>query len=224
MKFSSFATRAAVATAILFSLPASQISMAAEGRDISSVNGEVNASPGETYDTLSAVNGDVNVGRGTTADEAKTVNGDVKLDADAKVGSASTVNGSLRVGDGANVTREASTVNGSIDLGKRARIGGNVSTVSGDIDLDGAEVTGRLETRNGNIRLTDGARVHGGIHIRKKTDNGWFGDDEGRDPVKVLICSTCVVDGELRFERAVELRVEQGAKIGQVIGDKVTRR
>lgn len=224
MKFASFATRAAVATAVLVSYTASQVSIAGEGRDISSVNGEVNASPGETYDTLSTVNGDVNVGRGASANEAKTVNGNVRLEADTKVGEASTVNGSLHVGDGANVTREASTVNGSIDVGRRARIGGNVSTVSGNIEVTGAEVTGRLETRNGDIRLEDGARVHGGILIQKKNDNSWFGKDEERDPVKVLICATCVVDGELRFDRAVELRVEPGAKIGKVIGDKVSRR
>jgi hypothetical protein len=32
------------------------------------------------------------------------------------------------------------------------------------------------------------------------------------------------VVGELRFERAAILHVEPGAKIGQVIGDEVTRR
>jgi DUF4097 and DUF4098 domain-containing protein YvlB len=220
MKFSSLAT---VAFVSLTALSVSQISFAGSGRDISSVNGSVNASPGESYDSLSAVNGDVNVGRGASANEARTVNGDVTLDADTKVGRASTVNGSLRIRAGANVTNEASTVNGTIELGKRARIGGNVSTVSGDIELNGAEVTGGLETRNGDIDLLDGARVHGSIHVKKKNDNKW-GDDGDRRPVKVRICSTCVVDGELRFDRAVELNVEPGAKIGNVIGDKVTRR
>ena len=38
------------------------------------------------------------------------------------------------------------------------------------------------------------------------------------------ICATCVVEGDLRFDRPVELRVESGAKIGKVIGDHVTRR
>jgi hypothetical protein len=32
-----------------------------------------------------------------------------------------------------------------------------------------------------------------------------------------------VVEGELRFDRPVELRVDQGAKIGNVIGDSVKR-
>jgi DUF4097 and DUF4098 domain-containing protein YvlB len=225
MKLSSVATIAAVACISVVAWSPSQVSRAGDGRDISSVNGSVKASPGESYDSLSAVNGDVHVARGASANEARTVNGNVTLDTDAKVGTASTVNGSLHIRDGANVTREASTVNGSIDLGKSARIGGDVSTVSGDIELNGAEVTGRLETRNGDIDLTDGARVHGGIHIKKKNDNSWsWGDDGERRPVKVRICATCVVDGELRFDRAVELSVEPGAKIGTVIGDKVTRR
>jgi hypothetical protein len=43
------------------------------------------------------------------------------------------------------------------------------------------------------------------------------------DPVKVHICGTCVVDGDLRFERAAELRVDNGARIGKVIGDNVKR-
>jgi DUF4097 and DUF4098 domain-containing protein YvlB len=224
MKVSSYATIASVACISFVAWSASQVSVAGEGRDISSVNGSVKASPGESYDTLSAVNGDVLVARGASANEARTVNGDVTLETDAKVGTASTVNGSLHIRDGANVTNEASTVNGGIDLGKSARIGGDVTTVSGDIELNGAEVTGRIETRNGDIELTDGARVHGGIHVKKKNDNSWSWGDDDRHPVKVRICATCVVEGELRFDRAVELNVEPGAKIGKVIGDKVTRR
>ena len=81
---------------------------------------------------------------------------------------------------------------------------------------------GTLITRNGDIELTDGARVRGGIHVKKNNDSGWsWGKDE---PIEVHICATCVVDGELRFERPVELRVDAGAKIGKVIGDSVTRR
>ncbi len=197
-------------------------SVAADGRDISSVNGEVTASAGETYGTLSTVNGSVHVGRGVIADLAKTVNGEIEVDDDAKLGEVSTVNGEIAVGQGVTIDRKASTVNGSVALGKRTRVGGDVSTVSGEIELKGAEVGGMLSTRNGDIDLTEGARVRGGIHVKKNNDNNWgWGKKE---PLKVHICSTCVVDGELRFERPVELRVDAGAKIGQVIGDSVTRR
>ena len=97
-----------------------------------------------------------------------------------------------------------------------------MSTVSGDIELEGAEVGGKLTTSNGDIELTDGAHVRGGIHVRKNKGSNW-GWGRRTSP-EVHICSTCVVDGELRFERPVELRVDQGAKIGKVIGDEVERR
>jgi len=213
-----------IAYAFLVTLAATQIAAAGSGRDISSVNGSVDTSPGQVYDTLSTVNGDVHVQGGASAEVAKTVNGDVTLDSDAKVGSARTVNGAVRLRDGASIEHEASTVNGSVDLGQRARVGGDVSTVSGDIDLNGAEVGGSLETRNGDIKLRDGARVHGGIVVKKKNDNGWSWGNDHDDPVKVNICATCEVVGELRFDRAVILHVEPGAKIGQVIGNEVTRR
>jgi cytoskeletal protein CcmA (bactofilin family) len=197
-------------------------SVASDGRSITSVNGQVEAAAGETYDTLSTVNGQVIVGRGVTAKEAKTVNGQILIAEDVKLGKASTVNGQLRIGAGASIDEEASTVNGGVKLAKRARVGGDVSTVSGGIELDGAEVGGSLTTRNGDIELSDGAHVRGDINVKKKNDNGWsWGKDE---PIEVRICATCVVDGELRFERPVDLYVAPGARIGKVIGDSVTRR
>jgi DUF4097 and DUF4098 domain-containing protein YvlB len=219
MKSAAFAI---VATIALFVWGASAVTAASDGRNISSVNGEVTASAGETYGTLSTVNGSVHVGRGVTADKAKTVNGQIDVENDAKLGEVSTVNGGLDIGNDVVIARTASTVNGSVELGKRTRVGGDVSTVSGEIELNGAEVAGLVSTRNGDIELTDGARVRGGIHVKKKNDSNWgWGKDE---PIKVHICSTCVVDGELRFDRPVELRVDPGAKIGKVIGDAVTRR
>jgi DUF4097 and DUF4098 domain-containing protein YvlB len=200
----------------------SPVSSAGDGHNLSSVNGAVSATPNQTYGTLSAVNGQVRVGRGVTADEAKTVNGAVHVEDDVKLGEVSTVNGSLNIGDNVAIARTASTVNGSVTLGKRTHVNGDVSTVSGEIELNGAEVGGRITTRNGDIDLTDGARVRGGIHVKQKNDSNWgWGKDE---PLRVHICSTCVVEGELRFDRPVELRVDEGARIGKVIGDSVTRR
>jgi len=195
---------------------------ASDGRNIFNVNGGVRASAGETYDTLSTVNGDVRVGRGASAEVAKSVNGEIILEEDVKVGRVSTVNGSVRIEDGAAVDHEASTVNGGVHVGKRARVGGDVSSVSGEIELEGAEVTGKLVTFNGDIDLSDGSRVLGGIHVKKpKVDSDW--SSKQNNPPEVHICSTCVVEGELRFDRPVELRVDPGAKIGQVIGDVVRR-
>ncbi|HEU5134075.1 MAG TPA: hypothetical protein VFU13_02925 [Steroidobacteraceae bacterium] len=199
----------------------SPVSFAADGHNVSSVNGSVKGESGQTYGRLSAVNGNVRVGRGATADEAETVNGEIVVEQDARLGEVSTVNGSLDIADGVTVTRTASTVNGGVEIGRNTHVGGDVSTVSGEIELRGAEVAGKLITSNGDIDLTDGARVRGGIHVRKKGSSWGWGKDE---PLKVHICATCVVDGDLRFDRPVELRVDQGAKIGKVIGDSVTRR
>lgn len=218
MKFAAFVVFAFIAFVVWTGSP---VSFAADGHNISSVNGSVRAEPGQSYGTLSAVNGNVRVGRGAIADEAKTVNGEIVVEENARLGEVETVNGSLDVGDGVTVTRTASTVNGSVEIGKRTRVGGDVSTVSGEIEINGAEVAGSVKTTNGDIDLTDGARVVGGIHVKKNNGNWGWGKD---DPIKVHVCGTCVVEGELRFDRPVELRVDSGAKIGKVIGDSVTRR
>jgi hypothetical protein len=194
---------------------------AADTRSISKVNSSVTAEAGQSYDSLSTVNGDVRIGRGASANVAETVNGSITIEDDAKVGTASTVNGSLELGEGVSIAKDASTVNGGVKLEKRARVGGNLSTVNGDIDLEGAEVKGRLTTVAGDIDLTEGARIEGGIHIEKPSGTNWFQKKDER--ISVHICATCVVNGDLRFDRPVTLRVESGAKIGKVVGDDVKR-
>jgi DUF4097 and DUF4098 domain-containing protein YvlB len=220
MKFATL-----VVSAVFVAFAGSPVSQAANGRDITSVNGSVTAASGETYDSLTAVNGNVRVGSGAIVENAKTVNGEIKVESNAKVGEVKTVNGSLDIGDDVAIARNATTVNGGIDVGNRSNVGGDVTSVNGEIEIKGAEVGGQIITSNGDIELTNGAHVRGGIHIKKPNDNSWgFGKDDDDDQPKVHICSTCIVDGELRFDRAVELRVDAGAKIGKVIGDKVTRR
>jgi len=208
-----------VAALALFAWQSCPVS-AGDGRNITNINGSVHASSGETYDTLSTVNGDVRVARGASADVARSVNGEIVLEQDVKVGSVSTVNGSVRIDEGVAVSREASTVNGSVSLRKRAHVGGDVSSVSGDLDLEGAEVVGQLETYNGDIDLSNGARVIGGIHVKRPKGSDW----SHNTAPEVHICATCVVEGDLRFDRPVELRVDAGAKIGKVIGEDVRRR
>ena len=150
------------------------------------------------------------------------MNGEIEVENNVKIGELSTVNGSVDIGEDVAVERNASTVNGGIELGKRSRVGGNVTTMNGGIEIGGGEVGGQIVTTKGDIELTDGARVHGGIHVKKNNGSDWgWGKD---DPPKVHICSTCVVDGDLQFDRPVELRVDDGAKIGKVIGENVTRR
>ena len=212
----------AVAALLWLAWAGSPLTFAADGNNLTAVNSSVSAQDGQTYGTLSTVNGDVSVGRGAIAQEARTVNGSIHLEADARVGEAHTVNGSLHLSEGVTIERELDTVNGNIDMRKRTRVGGDVATVSGEIEMEGGEVGGELRTVNGDIELTEGAHVRGGIYVKKSKGAGWsWGKD---DPVKVRICATCVVEGDLRFEKPVELRVESGARIGKVIGDSVIRK
>lgn len=197
----------------------SPVSHAGEGRDVSSVNKSVSADPGQSYGKLSTVNGHVRVGRGASASEAKTVNGSIHVEEDARLGNMTTVNGSLDIAEGVSIEREARTVNGGVKMRRRSRVGGDVGTVNGYVKLEGAEVGGQIVTNNGDIDLRDGTHVRGGIHVKKSQNWGW----NKPDPNEVNICATCVVDGELRFDRPVKLRVEKGARIGPVIGDEVTR-
>lgn len=220
MKVATLATAAIVALVVW---AGTGPSLAGGSRNVTAINDSVEAQSGQTYDNVNTVNGDVTVRSGATVDSAHTVNGEVVIEKDAKVGNVNTVNGSLEIGEGASVAREASTVNGGVEIAKRARVGGAVSTVSGEIELNGAEVGGTVTSVNGDIDLTDGARVRGDLVV-KKPNNDWNRNKDRGDPVKVHVCSTCVVEGELRFERPVELRVDDGAKIGRVIGDQVTRR
>jgi DUF4097 and DUF4098 domain-containing protein YvlB len=221
MKFATLVVSALVVFAISARSP---VSIAGDGRDVTSVNGSVSASAGETYDSLTAVNGNVHIGSRAIVESAKTVNGEIKVESNARVGDVKTVNGSLDIRDDVAITRNATTVNGGIDVGSHSNVGGDVTSVNGEIEIKGAEIGGQIITSNGDIELTDGAHVRGGIHIKKPNDSNWGWGKEDEDPPKVHICSTCVVDGELRFDRAVILHVEDGARIGKVIGDKVTRR
>ena len=220
MKYATFAVVAVIA---FVAGAGNRPSLASDSRSVTAINDSVEASAGQTYDKVTTVNGSVHVRSGATVETAHTVNGEVELESDAQVGTVNTVNGELEIGAGASVARDATTVNGGIRMAKHTRVGGGVSTVSGEIELNGTEVGGTVSTVNGDIDLTDGARVRGDLLVKKPTGNwGWNKGHE--DPVKVHICASCVVEGDLRFERPVELRVDNGAKIGKVIGDQVTRR
>ena len=196
------------------------VSVAGDGHNLTGVNGNVSAAAGTSYDNVSSVNGDVRLGRGASASVAKTVNGDIRIEDEARVGEATTVNGSVRADRGAQISHDARAVNGSIEILERARVGGDVTTANGSIEVDGGEVNGLITTRNGNIELRSGARVLGGIHVLEDTNSRHWGRS---DPPRVDIGENCVVEGTLRFDREVVLKVHPTAKIGQVVGDKVRK-
>jgi hypothetical protein len=68
---------------------------------------------------------------------------------------------------------------------------------------------------NGDVRVGAGSRIDGGILVAKS--GGWFSTGWGKAP-RITIESGAVVNGTLRFEREVELRIADGAVVGPIEG------
>jgi DUF4097 and DUF4098 domain-containing protein YvlB len=183
--------------------------------NISKVNSSITLEPGREAGDVSTVNGSVTIGSGARVRDVETVNGSIRLGARAQARSVETVNGGVTLGEGALVSDGVSAVNGSLTLQRGARVDGRLENVNGDFELDGADVRGGLETVNGDVRVGTGSHVEGGILVDKS--GGWFKVGAGRPP-RITIESGAVVNGTLRFEREVELRVADGAVIGSVEG------
>jgi hypothetical protein len=75
-------------------------------------------------------------------------------------------------------------------------------------------VSGQLQTVSGDITVGAKSHVRGGIHVEKPHGIS-FG--RSRTP-RIVIGPNAIVDGELRFDRTVELYVHPTAKIGHVTG------
>jgi DUF4097 and DUF4098 domain-containing protein YvlB len=184
-------------------------------------------------DESTKVNGSIHVPAGRQPGAAATVNGSIHVDDDAAVTSATTVNGSVHLGDHATAT-SLNSVNGSIALGKGAHVSGSVSSVNGELTLqDGAEVSGSLanvngkitltvahvgggiKTVNGSMKITGASHVEGGILVQKSSGEL---TQLLRDVPRIVVGPGATVQGELRFERKVELYVSDKATIGTVTG------
>ena len=150
---------------------------------------------GSTAD-ISKVNSSITVAPGQEAGDVSTVNGSIEIGADARVRDVDTVNGSIRIGQRARA-QEVDTVNGGITVGEDAVISEDVGTVNGDIFVG------------------TGSRVEGGLLVEKP--GGWNWSRHEHLP-RVTIEAGAEVKGSLRFEREVELKVEQGAIIGAIEG------
>jgi hypothetical protein len=115
------------------------------------------------------------------------------------------------------VVGDLETVNGGIRVDFNSTVGGDIETVNGGIVVRQTDVGGRLTLVNGDITVGAKSHVHGGILIEKNRgiNVGW-----GSKPKipRIVIGPNAIVDGELRFERKVELFVHTTAKVGTVIG------
>jgi DUF4097 and DUF4098 domain-containing protein YvlB len=168
---------------------------------------------------VSTVNKSIRIDDSSSAGDVESVNGSIRIGANSVVESVDSVNGSINLDNDVRVERDIEAVNGSVALKPGCEVGGNVETVNGGIRLQNTSVSGDIDTVNGGIRLLQGSEVFGNVLVRKP--HGW-NTNKRRQPVKVEIGENVRVHGDLIFEHAVELKLHDSARVGEIIGDKVT--
>ncbi len=106
-----------------------------------------------------------------------------------------------------------------MDLAEGADVGGTLSNVNGKITMTGAHVAGGIKTVGANMSITGASKIEGGILVQKPSSELLhFGEDVPR----IVIGAGATVQGDLKFERKVELYVSDKATIGTVIGATAT--
>jgi DUF4097 and DUF4098 domain-containing protein YvlB len=185
------------------------------GDESNKINGSIHVPAGKPPGAVATVNGSIHVDDNASITTAKTVNGSVHLGDHAAATSLTNVNGSIVLGAGAHVSGGASSVNGELTLGEGAEILGSLANVNGKIALAGAHVGSGIKTVNGSVNITGASHVEGGILVEKPS--GQFLQIV-RDVPRIVIGPGATVQGELRFERPVQLFVSDKATIGTVTG------
>jgi hypothetical protein len=201
-----------------FNMPGGDVTADSSGAN--TVNGSIHVPAGTKSGELATVNGSIHIDENSTVGSAGTVNGSVTLGAHSTAASLATVNGGITLDDGAHVAREVSTVNGGLTLDTGAEVGGVLANVNGRIALHAAHVGGGLRTVDGDIDVLGASRVEGGI-IVKRGGGGLF-SFHTHTP-RIVIGPGAVVQGDLRFERQVQLYVSDQASTGAISGATAIR-
>ena len=186
--------------------------------DAQTVNGSVHVPAGQHSGSVGTVNGAVDIGDHASVSAARVVNGPIEVGANASAESLTAVNGAIDVGSGAKVTGAIKSVNGAVRLASGADVTGSVTNVNGHITLTDAHVGGGLRTVTGDIDLKGNSRLEGGILVEKPVSS-FFNTESSRKP-RIVIGPGAVVQGNLKFEREVDLFVSDKATIGPVEGAK----
>ncbi len=181
--------------------------------DVDSILGGVNVAEGARVGDVDSVNGGVKLRSNSQAGEVETVNGGIRIYDDVKVDSLEAVNGGIRAGENLRVRDGIETVNGRIDLGAGTTVGGDVSTVNGSIKLSGTEVGGNLQTTNGDIGLTS-SRINGDVVFAETGRHFWT--EKHHYPTLTVDAGSYIM-GSIRLYQPVNLRIEDGATVGEVV-------
>ncbi len=185
-------------------------------KDYDTVNGSITVGEKAHVDDLDTVNGSIKVGLQATVGQVETVNGSIKFEDGVTAEHAETVNGSIVLGSNCTINGHAETVNGAITAGAGCVIDGDLETVNGKITAIGTRVEGGIETVNGNITLDQGTIIDGDVVIEKSS--GWF-NSNNKVP-EVYIGKNVVLKGDLVFKKKVKLKIDDSAKVGDIIGQE----
>lgn len=186
-----------------------------DGDDSNKINGSIHVPAGKRPGAVATVNGSIQVDDNAVVTSATTVNGNVQLGDHATAASLTSVNGAITLGTGAHVSGGASSVNGELSLGDGADVSGALSNVNGKITLASAHVAGGIKTVNGGMNISGASRVEGGILVEKPSSELI---QLVHDVPRIVIGPGATVQGDLRFERTVQLFVSDKATIGSVTG------
>jgi len=179
------------------------------------VNGSIEVPAGRQASAVATVNGSIQIDDNAAITSATTVNGNVHLGNHATAASLNSVNGSIILGTGAHVSGSASSVNGELNLKDGAEISGSLSNVNGKITLTAAHVAGGIKTVNGSMNVIGASHVENGILVEKPSSELL---QMVREVPRIVIGPGATVQGDLRFERTVQLYVSDKATIGTVTG------
>jgi hypothetical protein len=189
------------------------------GDDSTRVIGSVHVAAGKPPGVAETVNGNVDIDATATVTDARTVNGGIHLGPGAEAASLTTVNGGVTLDAGSHVSGGVQTVNGSMTLHDGATVGGYLANVNGKIELTAAQVSGGIKTIGGNIDIEGKSRVQRGISVEKPSGLPIHLDNV---VPRIVIGPGAIVEGEMRFDRPVQLFVSDRATIGPVVGATAT--
>ncbi len=186
-----------------------------DGDESNKVNGSIDVPAGKPPGAVATVNGSIHIADNATITSATTVNGSVHLGDHATATSLSSVNGSITLGTGAHASGSVNSVNGELTLGDGADLSGSLSNVNGKITLTAAHVGGGIKTVNGGMNIGGASHVENGILVEKPGSE--LVQIVSNVP-RIVIGPGATVQGDLRFERTVQLYVSDKATIGKVTG------
>jgi len=189
----------------------------ADGNSHHAINGSIHVSAGTPGGEVSTINGSIRADDNAQIAGGHTVNGNISLGSRATATSLTTVNGGISLGEGAKVSETVSTVNGTLALRPGSQVGGSLANINGTIILAAATVNGGINTVNGNIDIGANSHVQGGIVVHKPS-TGFFHWWSDSDKPRVVVGPGAVVEGAMKFDRAVRLYVSDTATIGPVTG------